>query len=230
MNAGVLGERVCKARYASTQAIFMLSSLSAALVYKRSLWIALAALSSLGFWVWRSRSLFGSLRDFGVGNTTTSVRALGLLGLAALLDARDPFGAALCAAAVFALDGLDGFLARRTGQASAFGARFDMETDACFVLLLSCGLCVLERAGVWVLAAGALRYLYVLTLPFAPQPDREAPRTRFGRYVFACVVGAFTLCLWPLEPISMPLSAAATALLGCSFARSFWFTFRGVRA
>ena len=45
---------------------------------------------------------------------------LGLLGLAALL-----------------LDGLDGWWARRFGQTTTAGARFDMETDAALILVLS---------------------------------------------------------------------------------------------
>ena len=36
-----------------------------------------------------------------------------------------------------ALDGVDGWLARRSGIASAFGARFDMEIDALLILVLA---------------------------------------------------------------------------------------------
>ena len=36
-----------------------------------------------------------------------------------------------------ALDWVDGQVARRTGTCSAFGARFDMETDAFLILVLS---------------------------------------------------------------------------------------------
>ena len=36
-----------------------------------------------------------------------------------------------------ALDGVDGWLARRRGMSSAFGARFDMEIDALLVQVLA---------------------------------------------------------------------------------------------
>jgi phosphatidylglycerophosphate synthase len=55
------------------------------------------------------------------------------------------------------LDGVDGWVARRTGTASAFGARFDMEVDAFLILVLSVH--VAGGAGGWVLLIGAARYL-----------------------------------------------------------------------
>ena len=60
-----------------------------------------------------------------------------------------------------ALDGVDGWLARRRRIASAFGARFDMEADALLVLGLSLAVLASGRAGPWVLVAGALRYAFV---------------------------------------------------------------------
>ena len=47
---------------------------------------------------------------------------------------------------VAVLDGVDGWLARRSGMESAFGARFDMETDAALILVLSDS-CVAARQG-----------------------------------------------------------------------------------
>jgi phosphatidylglycerophosphate synthase len=38
---------------------------------------------------------------------------------------------------LLALDGLDGWLARRFGLASAYGARFDMEVDGFLILVLA---------------------------------------------------------------------------------------------
>ena len=61
------------------------------------------------------------------------------------------------AVVVLVLDGVDGWVARRTGTVSALGARFDMEVDAFLILILSVyvGLSV----GPWVLAIGAARYV-----------------------------------------------------------------------
>ena len=46
-----------------------------------------------------------------------------------------------------ALDGVDGWVARRTRTASAFGARFDMETDALLILVLSALVWRVGKAG-----------------------------------------------------------------------------------
>ena len=58
-------------------------------------------------------------------------------------------------------DGADGWLARHSGTASEFGARFDMETDALFMLTLSLLVHALGEIGGWVLLSGLMRYLFV---------------------------------------------------------------------
>ena len=60
-----------------------------------------------------------------------------------------------------ALNGADGWVARRTRTASAFGARFDMETDALLILVLSALVWRMEKAGAWVIASGLMRYAFV---------------------------------------------------------------------
>lgn len=189
----------------------------------RALPLALASVVSLASWPWLMRREFGSLREFGAGNTVTSLRALGLVALASALDAACAACAAACGFAIFVLDGCDGWLARRAGKTTAFGARYDSETDASLMLLLSAGVFQLGRAGVWVAIAGLLRPVYVLVLFASPRPAAEAPRTRLGRYVFAISVVCLTLCLWPpqLERCSLFFAASATLLLCYSFGRSF---------
>jgi polyisoprenoid-binding protein YceI/phosphatidylglycerophosphate synthase len=86
------------------------------------------------------------------------------------------------AAVVLALDGVDGWLARRGGWTSAFGALFDMETDALLILLMAALAWQLEKAGAWVLLAGLMRYLFVaaatiwswLSVPLPPSHRRQA--------------------------------------------------------
>src|SRR5665213_3451331 len=73
-------------------------------------------------------------RAFGSANQVTLARGALVALLAGLIGERaDSAMAALVttvAAGIAALDGVDGWLARRTKLASVFGARFDMETDA----------------------------------------------------------------------------------------------------
>ncbi|MEZ5583441.1 MAG: CDP-alcohol phosphatidyltransferase family protein [Candidatus Competibacteraceae bacterium] len=67
----------------------------------------------------------------------------------------------LIAISVVLLDGVDGWLARRSNTVSDFGARFDMETDALLIAVLALLVWRLDKVGVWILLAGALRYLFV---------------------------------------------------------------------
>src|SRR6185503_16628624 len=70
---------------------------------------------------------------FGPANQVTTIRAMLVALIAALIgEPRFPAVATSAAAAtvaVSALDGIDGWLARRHQIASSFGARFDMEID-----------------------------------------------------------------------------------------------------
>jgi phosphatidylglycerophosphate synthase len=103
----------------------------------------------------------------GAANRITLARA----GVACLIASRAldpmPLGAAerwmlvSLAGAALLLDGTDGWAARRQGLSSAFGARFDMETDAFAIAVL--GIITVKAAAVphWVLAIGAMRYLYL---------------------------------------------------------------------
>ena len=70
-------------------------------------------------------------------------------------------GSWLVATLTALLDAVDGALARRSGLASDFGARFDMETDAAFTLVLCALVLQAGQAGPWVLAAGLMRYAFV---------------------------------------------------------------------
>ena len=104
--------------------------------------------------------------------------AVGVAALAADSFTRDTPVALLVtlAAVALALDAVDGWVARRTGTASALGARFDGEVDAFLILALS--VYVAPAYGAWVLAIGAARYLFLAgewLLPWmrAPLPPRR---------------------------------------------------------
>jgi phosphatidylglycerophosphate synthase len=219
-------ESSTKRRWSACHASLLLIATLIALAIGKASPVAVTAIVSLGAWLWLSRDAFVDLRGFGAANAVTSARVLLLALLSTAIDAGAAVSCAFTALGIFVLDGLDGWLARRKGRVSSFGAHYDMETDACFVLLLSIGLHQLQRAGLWVLLAGALRYLYVLTLFVLRREHAEAPRSRLGRYLFGLIVLAFTAACWPAQRISQPLAAAATLLLSYSFARSFYWSLR----
>ena len=171
-------------------------------------------------------------RPFGSANRVTLVRlALAMLLAAALVPAAVGVQIAsqvpllawglVCLAAVGALlDAVDGPLARRLGTASAYGARFDMEADAWFTLVLCALAWQLDRAGAWVLASGLMRYAFVAAawaLPWLAQP---LPPSRRRQVVCAVQIVALIVALAPVWPrsASSAICAFGLALLAASFA------------
>jgi len=160
---------------------------------------------------------------FGPANKVTMVRAILVTIVAALigeptLPSAGWLGAGAAVVATV-LDGVDGWLARRTGMASAFGARFDMETDALLIQVLAILAWQYGKAGPWVLISGLLRYLFVAAgwvLPWMREPLLPSVR-RKG----ICVVQTAGLILTILPPIVPPasewLAAASLAALVYSF-------------
>jgi len=208
-------------------AFCMLAGLALAFATASGAPLALAALASFAYWLWQERAAFSASGGFGAANSITSVRVLSLFLLAFALDARLQLAAALVGLSIFSLDGLDGFIARRTRHETSLGAFYDSEADASFTLLLTWGVYQQAVAGVWVLLGGLLRYAYVLSLYFARIEGAEAPRTRLGRYVFGLSVSGYMLSLWPFASVGGLFSGAATGLLLYSFSRSFRASFAG---
>ncbi|KEO60330.1 CDP-alcohol phosphatidyltransferase family protein [Thioclava indica] len=118
-----------------------------------------------------------------------------------------------------ALDGLDGWLARRSGLSSRFGARFDMEVDAALGLILALLVVVSGTVGIWVLALGAMRYAYVLASFALPWLNAPLPE-RFRRKL-VCVVQIVALVVLTLPGLGALtatfIAAAATLALTGSF-------------
>ena len=152
---------------------------------------------------------------FGAANSVTLVRAALAVLLFALFGAEPtaPLGWVVVGlgAAGVALDGVDGALARGRQEATAFGARFDMETDALLILMLAALAWQHGKAGPWVLAAGLLRYLFVAASWASPMLGAQLPPSRRRQAV--CVVQIVSL-LGALTPLVVPPWSAALALAG----------------
>jgi phosphatidylglycerophosphate synthase len=174
----------------------------------------------------------------GPANRITLLRAVLIVAVTGLLVLPGPPAPALLwwivGVSTFSmvLDGFDGWVARRTGTSTEFGARFDMELDAFLMLVLS-GL-VLEsgKAGAWVLLIGLLRYLFVGAGWIWPRLRGRLP-DRFRRKL-VCVVQGVAL-LSALAPVVTPaagtaLTAGALTALAYSFAADVaWLVRRPVR-
>jgi phosphatidylglycerophosphate synthase len=184
--------------------------------------VSLCALLGLG----RGRYTPGGA--FGAANAVTLLRLLLIVCLAVIGREVPGHVAALIMFAIFALDGLDGWLARSRQLASAFGARFDMECDALLVLVGSLLLYLRGRLPAFILVPGALRYAYVLAISWLPGRGREQPRSLIGRHVFALMVLSMCASLWPFEPWHRPLALLTTLLIAYSFGRSVYWSLKAV--
>jgi phosphatidylglycerophosphate synthase len=132
----------------------------------------------------------------------------------------------LLSAAALVLDGVDGWVARRTGTASDLGARFDMEADAFLILVLS--VFVARQLGWWVLAIGLARYVFVAAGWWLPWLRNPLPY-RYWRKVAAAAQGiALTVAASGLlpSPIAVGIVLAALLLLAESFGRDVAWLWR----
>ena len=117
------------------------------------------------------------------------------------------------------LDAVDGWVARRTGTASALGAQFDGEVDAFLILVLS--VYVARSAGAWVLAIGAARYAFLAAGWLLPWMRAPLP-PRYWRKVVAATQGiVLTVAAADVLPLALTQAAllVALALLAESFGR-----------
>lgn len=205
----------------------------AALLLAQALELGAAYLAAAGLALAAGAALLLGLRDscgashphpeFGAANRVTLARAAGvglLAGLAFEPPAGPPAWAAVALATVAAvLDGVDGLLARRSGLASRFGARLDMETDALMILVLAVLAWRWERAGAWVLLAGLMRYGFVLAGARWSWLGGELPPSRRRQAV--CVVQVVGLILALVPWLSAVQAAAIAAVSLAALCYSF---------
>ncbi len=167
----------------------------------------------------------------GPANRVTAARTV-LVGAVAALVAGAATGPShtgvlvALAATALALDAVDGRIARRTGTATALGARFDMEVDASLILVLS--VAVTGSAGGWVLAIGAARYAFVAAGFVLPWLRETAPARPWCKVVAATQGVVLVTCVSGLLPGPASTGAMATALvlLAESFGRETWWLWR----
>jgi phosphatidylglycerophosphate synthase len=176
--------------------------------------------------VFNHRGRWTPAGSFGPANAVTAIR-LSMIGCLCAMGLRGVGPAsALLVLVIFALDGLDGWLAKRGGHAAAFGASFDMECDALLVLVCCLVLYLNRRLGAFILLPGFLRYLYAIAIACFPRGALEAPASRAGRYVFSVFAVSMIVSLWPIDGLYRPLALVATLLLVLSFARGFLWSLR----
>ena len=167
----------------------------------------------------------------GPASWVTLARATLAVGVAAL--AADSFThdtpvalLVTLAAVALALDAVDGWVARRTGTATALGARFDGEVDAFLILALS--VYVAPAYGAWVLAIGAARYLFLAGEWLLPWMRAPLPPRRWRRVVAAAQGIVLTVAAAEVLPraLTQALLVAALAALAASVGECTWWLWR----
>jgi phosphatidylglycerophosphate synthase len=175
-------------------------------------------------------------RRFGPGNHVTLSRAVLVALLAGMIaGTEDPSAHGWLIAVVvtldLVLDGIDGWIARRSGMDSPFGARFDMEVDALLTLVLAILIFQAERAGAWVLLAGGLRYVFVASGWVLPLLRAPLPSSRRRQTICVIQTAALALCLIPAVAVehARVLAAGALGLVALSFGRDILWLIRHAR-
>lgn len=157
----------------------------------------------------------------GPADQVTLARATLVGGVLALaVDGSAPRAVLVAIASVaLVLDLVDGAVARRTGTCSPLGARFDMEVDAFLILVLSAFVAL--DLGAWVLAIGAMRYVFVAASWAWPWLAGELAPLRVRKVIAAWQGVTLTIAAADVLPTWLTTAGVALSLtlLTASFTR-----------
>ncbi|NMT63835.1 CDP-alcohol phosphatidyltransferase family protein [Marinobacter orientalis] len=157
-------------------------------------------------------------RDFGWANRATLLRATMVVLLVSLAPFISGLGnwlwlyGSLCLLALI-LDGVDGAIARATRSSTDFGARFDMELDALFILGLCVAVLALDKAGAWVLALGLMRYAFLGAGRWLDFINRPLPESFRRKTVCVWQVVTLMIAILPITSTAFATWTLATALV-----------------
>ena len=181
-----------------------------------------------------------TLDRFGLANSVTLLRGAMVSWLAGftalpgvLTDPSLAWSLITASIIVLLLDGLDGWLARMTSQTSAFGAKFDMEVDSLFAIVLALLAWQSDKVGWWVLFLGLPRPLFIVAAWFEPRLKVPLPDSVLRKTICVVQIAVLILLLAPvINPLtSQILAAMALILLVGSFWRDTrWLLSKGARA
>lgn len=214
----------------AAHAVFMLISSCLGIALGDARVVAFAGALSLGTAFARARAWRTDADRAALANLLTVLRLAAVLALSWLAPPSPNVWMTLVTFGLFAMDGLDGYLARSRGESSPFGAALDMETDAVTVMVLSILLWRIGAAGSWVLIAGLWRYGYAIAIAAWPALG-DCPPSRIYRWIFSALMTSFAIAFLPLAPLARFAAAFGTAMVSFSFLHSLVRSraLRGVR-
>ena len=147
------------------------------------------------------------------------VLAVAIIVVTALLtgDVTRSWWVAWIGIAAWALDSLDGYVARRTGTASERGALLDTAVDGLLVLVLSL---VHVRLAPWALAGGLLWPAFLAVQVRRPAWRRTLPRSVRRKLAGGTLTGTLAISAAPFWPdVAVQVAVAlAVAIVTWSFA------------
>ena len=174
------------------------------------------------------RAVVAEGESLKLANLVTLARGVLIVPTFALLIAGHPWAALIVYSVAASTDLFDGWLARRSGRSSAFGAQLDAAVDNLFSVAIL-GFLLLAYPGLAQRHAVALIILFVG--PVAYLATSWLLKRRFLMFHFwSAKAGAVLLfCLWPLIAItgSEAWLPAAAALVGLSRLEQIVFILRG---
>jgi phosphatidylglycerophosphate synthase len=193
-------------------------------------WVAGASVGTVGTVALAGALVRRRAYRMGPADAVTLTRAVLVGGLAALSADGLAGGSGsvdtlvTLAATALVLDAVDGAVARASGTASELGARFDMEVDALLILVLSAN--VAGTVGWWVLAMGAVRYVFVAATWVLPWLRAPLP-ARFWAKVVAAVAGV-ALTVAAAQVLPRTATALVLFVVLALLAESFGHQVRGL--
>jgi len=164
--------------------------------------------------------------SIGMCNTVTIARLVIASALIAplIVPSEAPWLVFGFAALALSLDGADGWLARREGYTSEFGAAFDMEVDAVLAMVLALLAFTSGSVGVWVILLGLPRYVFWIAQKLLPWLAAELP-PRFSRKC-VCVLQISALIVVLVPVLDRPLTDVLVGVAAGSLIWSFWVDVR----
>lgn len=177
--------------------------------------------------------------SLGLCNVITFIRGAGVVIMAGLIVTPDALQGeqalgwtlVLLALATLGLDGADGWVARRSGLQSRFGARLDVEFDVAFALVLALLAWQADKVGLWFVALGLLRPAFLTAGLLIPALRRPLPARFWRKAMAALQMSVQVLLLVPFIQggVAAMIGASLLAVMLLSFAVDIRWLLRDAR-
>lgn len=128
----------------------------------------------------------------GTGNVVTLGRTALIVSILTTLGGEaHPWAVVVIASVALALDGFDGWYARREARVSRFGETLDMEIDSAFTVILAAGAVMAGTIGPLVLLLVLPRYIFVIAALWLRWLNGPLPETTTRKVI--CVIQVIAL-------------------------------------